>query len=187
MAGRLVAVPDTDQELTHLLGRLEEVLLALVAVEADDEPASAGLGTDALDAVQDIRGAVLAAERGPTAQLYASDGTFELIALRFVELDEAQLAAVGEAVADLGLALLPGGDEFAHDVLSGFAERYHGIRKVAPEGNDVDVSSPQHRPRPVRLDATGPRGSRRRRSESLALRSRHWHSSSCQGRSWTNV
>ncbi len=123
MAGRLVAVPDTDQELTQVLGRLEEVLLALVAVDADDEPAPAGLGTDALDAVQDIRGAVLAAERGPTAQLYASDGTFELIPVRFVELDEAQLAAVGEAVAALGLVLLPGGDEFAHDVLSGFAER----------------------------------------------------------------
>jgi len=30
MAARLVAVPDTDEELLILLGRLEEVLLALV-------------------------------------------------------------------------------------------------------------------------------------------------------------
>jgi len=41
MAARLVAVPDTDGELAHDLGRLEEVLLQLQAYEPDDEPATA--------------------------------------------------------------------------------------------------------------------------------------------------
>jgi hypothetical protein len=122
MSKRLAAVPDTDEELLYILGRLEEVLLALVPVEPDDEPAPIGLGADALEAVQNIRSAVAAAERGPTVQLIASGGNFELIPVRFVELDDGELAAVGEAVAALGLALLPGGAEMAADVLAGFAD-----------------------------------------------------------------
>lgn len=127
MSPRLVAVPDTDEELTHILGRLEEVLLHLVPVEPGDDPAPAGLGSAALKAVQDLRGAVLAADRGPTAQLYASNGSFELVPVRFVELDEADLAVTGEAVAALGLALLPTGDEFTHDVLKEFAGHDRGF------------------------------------------------------------
>jgi hypothetical protein len=107
-----------DGELTYLLGRLEEVLLHLVPVEPDDEPAPAGLDAAALEAIQDIRGAVLAVERGPAAQLYAFGGTFGLVPLRFVEVEEVDLAAVGEAVAALGLTQLHAGNEWACEVLA---------------------------------------------------------------------
>jgi len=120
---RLVAVPDTDEELTHHLGRLEEVLLQLQPYEPDEEPAPLGLGADALAALQRMLGIVLAVERAATPELVASGGTFELIPLRFIELEDGDLAAVGEAIAALGLALLPGGDEMAADVLREFAER----------------------------------------------------------------
>jgi len=148
MAARLVAVPDSDGELTHDLGRLEEVLLQLQPYEPDDDPAPLGLGADALAALQRILGAILAAERNPTAKLLASGGTFELIPLRFVDLDDGDLGAVGEAVAALGLALLPGGDEFAEDVLREFVDdrrkeqpgdlvasfaRAHGVIDLAPD------------------------------------------------------
>jgi hypothetical protein len=141
---RLVAVPETDGELAHHLGRLEEVLLILQPYEPGDEPPPLGLGQIALEALQRISGTVAAAERGPTVELMASGGTFELIPLRFVELDEADLAAVGEAVAALGLALMRSTEtadvlaEFADrrehpsDLVSGFA-RAHGLLDLDPD------------------------------------------------------
>ena len=146
MGLRLVAVPDTDGELAHDLSRLEEVLLHLQPYEADDETAPLGLGAVALDALQRILGTVLAAKRGPTPELIASGGTFELIPVHFVELDDDGLAAVGEAIAALGLALLPAGDEMAAEVLREFVDereqpsdlvarfaRAHGLLDLAPD------------------------------------------------------
>ncbi len=118
----LAAVPDTDGELAHHLVRLEEVLLQLQAYEPDDEPAPIGMGGDALAGVQRIVGEVLRAERAPTPMLVTSGGTFKLVPLRFVDLDDADLAAVGQAIAALGLALLPAGDERAAEVLREFAD-----------------------------------------------------------------
>jgi len=144
--GRLVAVPDTDGELTTSLGRLEEVLLQLQPYEAGDDPAPLGLGEVALEALQRILGRVLAAERGPTPELIASGGTFELIPVRFVELDNGDLGAIGQTIAALGLALLPGGEEAAAEVLREFIDdreqpsdlvasfaRAHGLLDLAPD------------------------------------------------------
>jgi hypothetical protein len=51
----------------------------------------------------------------------ASAGTFELNPLRLIELDDGDLdLGGGEAIAAFGLALLPGGDEFAGDMLREF-------------------------------------------------------------------
>jgi hypothetical protein len=153
MARRLVAVPDTDEELVLLLGRLEEVLLALVPVESDDEPPPISLGAVAVAAVQNIRGAIVAAEHGPTAQLLGRGGTFELLPMRFVELDDVDLAALGAAVAALGMSLLPGGDEFTHELLAGFADdparpselvagfaRAHGLVDLAADADTWTVA-----------------------------------------------
>jgi hypothetical protein len=118
----LVAIPDTDGELLHLLRGLEDVLLALVPFEPDDQPAPIGLGPDALEAVQRIWSAVSGAERGDTPELIASDGRFELVPLRFVKVEEAHLAAVSQAVTVLRLELLPAGDEYTADVLREFSD-----------------------------------------------------------------
>ncbi|MDP9074807.1 MAG: hypothetical protein M3N98_11660 [Actinomycetota bacterium] len=124
MSTRLIAIPDTDGELVHLLGGLEEVLLHLVPGEDehhDDTDLPAGLGIAALAAVQAVSATVAAAERHPAAELYASDSRLELIALRFVELDEAELAALSAAVAGLAMAVAAGHD-FVAEVLSSFAD-----------------------------------------------------------------
>jgi len=52
-------------------------------------------------------------------QLFASGGTFELVAVHF---DDHDLAAAGETIAALGLALLPPGDDDAASVLSDFTD-----------------------------------------------------------------
>jgi len=107
--------------LLHLLGRLEEVLLALAAFEADDPPPAVGLGPDALDAVRHAWSAIDHAERAPTSQPVASDGRFELVPVRFVELQEVDLARIAQVVTILRLALLPAGDELVADALRAIA------------------------------------------------------------------
>lgn len=59
MTTHLAALPDTDGEVAHHLGRLEEVLLQL---QPSDDPAPPGLGPDSLEALRRILRAVLAAE-----------------------------------------------------------------------------------------------------------------------------
>jgi hypothetical protein len=118
----LVAIPDTYGELLHLLARLEDILLGLVPLEPDDEPAPIGLGRDALEAVQTIWSAISRKEGDDTLQLFASDGRFELVPVRFVELEEAHLAAVSQAVTVLRLALLGAGDDLTADVLREFSD-----------------------------------------------------------------
>jgi hypothetical protein len=154
MTKRLSALPDTEGEVAHHLGRLEEVLIHLQPYDADNEPAPADLGTDALDALGSILGAVLAAERTPAVQLLGSAGTFELIPLRFVTLDDADLATVGQAIAALGRALLPAGDELAAaalreftaqseaaaDLVASFAQA-HGLLDLAPDDDTRTLAS----------------------------------------------
>jgi hypothetical protein len=118
---RVVAIPDTEGELLHLLGRLEAVLLALAVFEADDPPPAVGLGPDALAAVRRASSAIAQAERAPTPQLFAADGLFELVPLRFVELQEVDLARIAQAVTILRLVLLPAGDELVADALRSIA------------------------------------------------------------------
>ena len=119
---RLVAVPDTDGELAHALAVLEEVLLQLQPYEADEPPAPLGLGAEVLDALERIQGTISAAERSAGPVLMAAGGTFELVGVRFVHLDDTDLATVGEAIAALGLGLVRDGDEVIADVLGEFVE-----------------------------------------------------------------
>jgi hypothetical protein len=114
---RLVAIPDTDGQLLHLLSRLGEVLVALAMVEPDDLPPAVGLGPDAVEAVRRAWSAVDQAERAPTPRLVAADGRFELIPLRFVELREVDLARIAQAVTILRLALQPAGDVVVSEAL----------------------------------------------------------------------
>jgi len=108
MTHRLVAIPNTNGELARDLGRLKELLLVLQPYEADDQPAPPGLALVALEALQRIRSTVLAAVRRPAPELMGSDGTMELMPVHFAELDDADLAVVGEAVAALRVALPSG-------------------------------------------------------------------------------
>lgn len=112
-----MVVPDTGGELAFVLGRLEEVLLALQPFEAEDAPAPPDLGREALVAVEDLVMAVLEAERLPAVELVAPDGEFRLVPLRLVRLGEQQVV-VATALAAVGRALLPGGDAWVAEVLS---------------------------------------------------------------------
>jgi len=103
--------------LAFVLGRLEEVLLALQPFEAEDAPAPPDLGREALVAVEDLVMAVLEAERLPAVELVAPDGEFRLVPLRLVRLGEQQVV-VATALAAVGRALLPGGDAWVAEVLS---------------------------------------------------------------------
>ncbi len=145
-ATRWVVVPDTDGELTHIRATLEEVLLLLQPVD-DSEVALPNTGPDELHALQAVCMRLFAAEDSGVAQLYAPDGTFEYVPLFFFQLSEEDLAAVGRAVAQLGSALLPGGDiemrgalrDFARhhqtceDLVMSFA-RAHGVLDLEPDG-----------------------------------------------------
>lgn len=124
---RLVSLPDTDGELLMLLGVLEDILISLIPLEDDPEdwspPASPlGDGT-ALRALRRAISELAAAERTLATQPIAPDGRFELVPVRFLTLHGGDLAVVAEALAALGGATLPGGDEFVADVLAEHAAR----------------------------------------------------------------
>jgi hypothetical protein len=122
---RLVAVPDTDGELLALLGVLEQVLTSLGPFDDDPEdsrPPASPLGDGlALDALRRVISGLATAERSPAPQPVAPDGRFELVPLRFLTLDAADLVVIAEAVAGLGRATLPGVDEFVAEVLAEYA------------------------------------------------------------------
>ena len=119
---RLVTVPDTDGDLLMLLGVLEDILISLVPFDHDPEdwsPPASPLGDGStLRALRRVISELAAAERTPAPQPIAPDGRFELVPLRFLTLDAADLSVVGEALAAFGRATLPGGDEFVADVLA---------------------------------------------------------------------
>jgi len=121
-ATRWVVVPDTGGELTQTLATLEEVLLQLQPVD-DSEVVLPNTGPDELHALQAICMRLFAAEGSGAPQLYAPDGKFEYVPLLFFQLVEDDLAAVGRAVAQLGSALLPGGDIEMREALRGFSRR----------------------------------------------------------------
>lgn len=145
MTERLRILPDTDGEVAHHLSQLEEVLLQLQPYDEEDDPAPAGLGPDALEALRRILQAVLATERTAAVQLLAG-GNFELVPLRVVDLDPADLTTVGGAIAALGHALLVK-DELVTDIVENFSvgphqtpndlvasfARTHGILDLAPD------------------------------------------------------
>ena len=64
---------------------------------------------------------LFAAEASGAPALYAPDGKFEHVPLFFFQLLEEDLAALGRAVAQLGSALLPGGDIEVREALRGLA------------------------------------------------------------------
>jgi hypothetical protein len=149
MTLRLVAVPNTDGELAHDLSRLKDLLVLLQPYEADDRPAPPSLALVALEALQRIRGTVVAAVGRPAPELIGSDGGLELMPVHFAQLDDADLAVVGEAIAALHEALLPGGHlmivdairqgvagagvgERPCDLVASFDQAY-GLLDVAPD------------------------------------------------------
>jgi len=131
---RLVAIPDTDGELIVWLERLEELLLALSPLPGDPdtwEPPAGPLGDgSALAALQCLATAVRDAERTDPPMLFAPGGHFELVPLRFVRVDLADIGTVADGVAALGRATLAGGDELVADAL---AEHAHRHRLAVPD------------------------------------------------------
>jgi hypothetical protein len=119
----LVAIPNTDGELAHDLRRLKDLLVLLQPYEADDQPAPPALALAALEALQRIRATVVAAIGGPSPEIIGSDGDTELLAVHFAQLDDADLGVLGEAVAALRRALLPGGHHSTLAALREGAER----------------------------------------------------------------
>jgi hypothetical protein len=91
---------------------------------------------------------LFAAEGSGAPQLYTLDGKFEYVPLFFFQLLEEDLAAVGRAAAQLGSALLPGGDIEMREALRGFSRRgqtcedlvmsfaqAHGVLDLEPDGD----------------------------------------------------
>ncbi len=131
---RLVVLPDNDGEIVHWLGVLEEILLQHQPFDEDDDPTPEGLGPDELHAVQRISMRIYAAERADTPQLYkpgptpagGTPGTFNYLPLRFITVLVEDLALVGKAIAHLGQALLPSGDDCTRQIVEDFARRGPG-------------------------------------------------------------
>ena len=146
MTLRLVALPDTDGELAHDLSRLEELLLLLQPYDPGDEPAPPGLGPVAVEALHRIRETVVSAVRVPAPEVIAADRRFEPLAVRFAELDDGDLAAVGDAIAALDRSLAADGqerttgalrqetaaEEEPADLVAAFA-RAHGVLDLRPD------------------------------------------------------
>jgi len=114
-------IPDTDGDLLHTSGVIEELLIALD--QADDGPVDPERWITPLaiargrDAIGNINVAIGRAERAGAPRLLAPDGHFELVPLHRVPLEEDDLAAYALAVTMLGQSLLPGGDEVTADTL----------------------------------------------------------------------
>jgi hypothetical protein len=125
---RLVAIPDTDGELVLWLDRLEELLITLSPLPGDPEdwePPAPPLGDgSALAALQRLSVAVHAAERTEPPALIAPNGRFELVPLRFVRVDPADIARVADGLAALGRATLAGGDQLVADALADHAHHH---------------------------------------------------------------
>ncbi len=121
MATRTCVVPDLDDELTHALTQVEELLLLIAGWEED--AASEGepwtlpaplTGRVALDAVRrlwdvlaptqsrtaDQRHGDVPARRG--GRWLAADGRYELAPLAFVDVDQADVEVLGAAAHELG-------------------------------------------------------------------------------------
>jgi hypothetical protein len=154
---RLVVIPDTDGDLGHSLGVLEEVLLQLQPNDDDDDDdlATPGLGLDELHALQRVAMRVFAAERAETADLYrAGAKPFQYLPLRFVTLLVEDLALVGRAITVLGLALHDPAYELAREAMASFCgqrqgagdlvvefAQAHGVLDLAPDDDMILLAS----------------------------------------------
>jgi hypothetical protein len=108
----LCVVPDLDDELTAALSLLDEALSQLAGWLQDPQPPTwpAPLGDrTALDALGRVA-FVLRATQGIEGRLrwIAPDGIYEHVPLRFVHLEESDLATLAAAAHELGRALPPG-------------------------------------------------------------------------------
>ena len=119
----VVVLPDTEGELTAVLGRLEELLLADLDGE-DDEPI-VDAPPDAAGAVGRLASYVGGAERAaPAVQPIAPDGRYELVPLHTVVIGRDDLQRILGAIARLPLASV--------DTLSGwFGDEQETARFVA--------------------------------------------------------
>lgn len=159
-----VALPYTDGDLTHALGQLEELLLAFIPEDADDDvdvPASLASGL-AADALGRLGSWVAAWERDePAVQPIAPDGRFELVPLLFAPLGRTDRHRISAAVAALVevedlVTDYTGSAQAAHELLAQ-AQRLVALIHL-PWDDDVD-----------RLHALLGRGATSRPTERLVL------------------
>jgi len=142
-----VTLPYTDGDVAHVLGQLEEMLLALDEWD-DDPPLPASLANrEVVDAVGRLASFVASVEREPPAvQPVAPDGRFELVPLVFVTLgrkDQARIVAAVDHLAEPGhpaVAELIGDRSTSVEL----TQRFQRLRRLAaliklPWDDDVDV------------------------------------------------
>ncbi len=115
-SSEIVVVAGVTADILHrlLTGEHPEVARSLPAPLGDPR---------ALEAIERIQVAVGAAYRAIPAQPVASGGRFQLVPLRWVRLDRADVATLGCIGRALGGALLPFGEELIVDVLQELAGR----------------------------------------------------------------
>ncbi|WP_157255078.1 hypothetical protein [Nonomuraea typhae] len=113
MTTRTVLVPDLDDEITHAMNELEELLLTFAVweehgeIEPGELPAPLS-GRQALavlhrlwDAVAPTQGQK-AVQAGLTGRQLASDGRYEYLPVRLVDVDPADVVALAELARLLG-------------------------------------------------------------------------------------
>jgi hypothetical protein len=147
---RQILVPDLDRELTAALTRLEEVLITLECWQADGELLPEALDPsrtrDAVRRLWDLLVPTQAAGGLGGRRLLAPDGKYEHLPLHLVDVDQADLDLVGEAVKVLGREVAAGGevseavaahvrtDAYAHEQPAEVVEeaaRLHGLLTLA--------------------------------------------------------
>jgi hypothetical protein len=125
-ATRSVLLPDLDIDLTHAMTALEELLLAYAAWEEDDDGEPAELpaplaGCAALEALQRLWEAIAptqgerAIKAGTTGRLLASNGQYEFVPLRIMEVDQADIDTLAATARVLGDPHAP---TVVHEVLA---------------------------------------------------------------------
>ncbi|MEU5869793.1 hypothetical protein ABZ815_52135 [Nonomuraea sp. NPDC047529] len=112
-AVRSVLLPDLDLELIHALNELEELLLTYSSYEYTGEVEPGELpaplaGRVALEALQRLGEAIAptqgerAVKAGTAGRLLAGNGSYELVPLRLVEVDQTDVDTLAAAARVLG-------------------------------------------------------------------------------------
>ena len=115
-----------------MLATLEEVLLLLRPAD-DSQAVLLSTGSDELHTLQHISMVLSVTERGGTPQLSRAQRDLRVRALFFFQVLEEDLVTAGRAIAQLGAALLPGGDPNTYDALGQFARHCQGTPRPRRE------------------------------------------------------
>lgn len=148
----LVVLPYDDGDVGHVLGQLEELLLAVGDTDLDGQPLPAPFaGREACDAVGRLASYVAAMQGDdPPTQPLGADGRHELVPLLFVILGRQDRAHILGAVTQLAAATSTGrgqlyelldwsGDDQAHAVaVVATAQRLAALLET-PSDDDTDV------------------------------------------------